>query len=357
MAISKNMEIAEERVALRGEEVMKDIIFMNHDNIARDSLMVTPLGICYSYYEEANNFVFVSFNGQQTKIYDNGRLQIVDAAMQAAFANEDLFPKRGPELKFVVNGEERTVRGEPGEAAVILLNGAPANIHSKIHGNDIIEVTSSTEGAAGAAEIASLPEFKASFPVVVNGKNVMASRFATVNDQSQTGFYQIQNGDEVRVLDYDTAAQIAQLMDVELTPDIVITVNNEMATPETPVYENFKVEFKKQEDAIMDYYRDFPDADNPEPEEDPEEEAAPAPVEPPVKRVIPKAMHVTANGEDILLQGKSEYVFVDVFDYLDFDLSNPGGKSIVTLLNGQSPNYMQQLQEGDRIEVYWKDIR
>ena len=180
-AIAKEMDIPEERVALRGEEVMKNITFLNNDGIERDSLLVTPLGICISYYEEANNFIFVSFNGIQTKIYDNGKLQIVDAAMQAAFPNEDLFPKRGEELRYTVNGKERASRGEPGEPAVISLNGKPADIHTKIHANDIIEVVPSTAGAPGEAVIESIPEFKTKFNVNVNGKNVEASRFATVN--------------------------------------------------------------------------------------------------------------------------------------------------------------------------------
>lgn len=135
-AIAREMDIPEERVALRGEEVMKSITFLNNDGIERDSLLVTPLGICISYYEEANNIIFVSFNGEQTRIYDNGKLQIIDAAMQASFQNEDLFPKRGKELRYLVNGKERVARGEPGEAAVITLNGKAADIHSKIRAND-----------------------------------------------------------------------------------------------------------------------------------------------------------------------------------------------------------------------------
>ena len=58
-AIAKYMELPEERVALRGEEVMRDIIFMSNDGIERDSRMVTPLGICMSYYASNNNFIFV----------------------------------------------------------------------------------------------------------------------------------------------------------------------------------------------------------------------------------------------------------------------------------------------------------
>jgi cell division protein FtsA len=385
-AIAKDMDIPEERVALRGEEVMKEITFLNNDGIERDSLLVTPLGICISYYEEANNFIFVSFNGAQTKIYDNGKLQIVDAAMQAAFPNEDLFPKRGEELRYTVNGKERSVRGEPGEAAVISLNGKNADIHTKIRANDIIEVTPSTAGAPGKASIDSIPEFKTKFNVNVNGKNIEASRYATVNGQPQTGYYSIHSGDDVKVLDYNTAAQIAELMDIEITEDTIIVVNNERGDLNTPVYENFKIEFKDQEDAIMDYYEDFPDADemavsqaNEEAYENIDSEMKLKPnkegklffddvldgdgnyekqesakPEPPVRNILAKDVHIFVNNEAVTLRGKSSYIFVDIFDAIDFDLSKPNGRSIVTTLNGATPDYMQPIKEGDRIEVYWK---
>ena len=382
-AIAKNLGIPEERVALRGEEVMKDINFLNSDDIVRDSLLVTPLGICISYYEEANNFIFVSFNGTQTKLYDNGKLQIVDAAMQVAFPNEDLFPKRGEELKFTVNGKERSSRGEPGEAAVITLNGKTADIHSKIHANDIIKVTPSTAGAPGRATIDSIPEFKTKFNVNVNGKSLEASRYATVNGKTQTGYYDIQPGDEVKVLDYNTAAQIAELMDITLTEDTVIIVNNERGDATTPVYENFKVEFKDPEEAIMDYYDDFPSADevaimqeneeayesdddnvkivegkdgqlsfdNLEASED--EEAYEQEPEP-IRNILAHDLHVVVNNDPTVLHGKADYIFVDIFDAIDFDLSKPQGRAIVTMLNGSTPDYMQPIHEGDKIEVYWK---
>ncbi|MBR4668854.1 MAG: rod shape-determining protein [Butyrivibrio sp.] len=380
--IAKELDIPEERVALRGEEVMKNITFLNDDGIERDSLLVTPLGICYSYYEEANNFIFVSFNGTQTKLYDNGKLQIVDAAMQAAFPNEDLFPKRGAELKFTVNGKERSTRGGPGEAAVISLNGKPADIHSKIHANDIINVTPSTAGEPGAATIESIPEFKTKFNVNVNGKNIEASRYATVNGEAQTAFYNIKPGDEVKVLDYNTAAQIAELMDITITEDTVIIVNNERGDENTPVYENFKVEFKDQEEAIMDYYADFPDADevaisqaNEEsyetkdsdikhfggkdghlsfdnlPDDDDEDAYDEEPL--PIKNILAHDLHILVNNDTVTLHGKADYIFVDIFDAIDFDLSKPNGRSIVTTLNGSTPDYMEPIHEGDKIEVYW----
>ena len=302
--------------------------------------------------------------------------------MQIAFPNEDLFPKRGEELKFTVNGKERSQRGEPGEAAVISLNGKPADIHSKIHANDIINVTPSTAGAPGKATIESIPEFKTKFNVNVNGKNVEASRYATVNGEAQTGFYSIKPGDEVKVIDYNTAAQIAELMDITITEDTLIIVNNERGDANTPVYENFKVEFKDQEDAIMDYYMDFPSADevaisqaNEESYESsdndvktvegkdgklsfdnlPDDDDEDVYDEPalPIRNILAHDVHLLVNNEPITLHGKANYIFVDIFDAIDFDLSKPNGRSIVTTLNGSTPDYMEPIHEGDKIEVYW----
>ncbi|MBO7355228.1 MAG: rod shape-determining protein, partial [Lachnospiraceae bacterium] len=52
--LSEKLGILKERVAIRGEEVMKDIIFED-ENAHRDSLMVTPVGIALSFYAQSNN--------------------------------------------------------------------------------------------------------------------------------------------------------------------------------------------------------------------------------------------------------------------------------------------------------------
>ena len=44
----------------------------------------------------------VRFNGERIKLYDNNRLTIVDAALQAGFPNDELFPKRGTPINFTV---------------------------------------------------------------------------------------------------------------------------------------------------------------------------------------------------------------------------------------------------------------
>ena len=64
---------------------------------------------------------------------------------------------------------------------------------------------------------------------------------------------------------------------------------------------------------------------------------------------------VMVNKKPVIMEGKSRYVFVDIFDYIEFDLSKPQG-AIVTTLNGLQAQFMEQLHDGDVLEIYWKSI-
>lgn len=69
-------------------------------------------------YTEEQLYFCSMFNNERVKLYDNDKLTIVDAVMQVGFPNEKLFPRRGKELNFTVNGKVRLVRGQAGEGAV-----------------------------------------------------------------------------------------------------------------------------------------------------------------------------------------------------------------------------------------------
>ena len=66
---------------------------------------------------------------------------------------------------------------------------------------------------------------------------------------------------------------------------------------------------------------------------------------------------VIANGRPYTLSGKQQYVFVDIFDKLDFDLKASNGRNIVTLLNGRDAQYLEPLKDGDVIEVRWEALK
>ncbi len=346
-AIADKLGIARERVALRGEEVMQQIIF--EEDVKKDSLLVTPIGICLNFYEQSNNFIFVSFNDSRVKMYDNDRLTVADAAMQIQFPNDGLFPKRGKALEFTVNGKQRMARGQLGEAAVITINGQAADIYTPIHANDVIKVIESTAGEAGRMTVGELPEMTKSLCVYVNEKRVDVPRFASVNKTLQSGYYEICEGDQIEILNYYTVEQIAEFMDVVLEPYMNLYVNNRLADRNTPVYEKFSVVWTEEE--MPEYDRESEDFDSIDEKETETTKEPEAPDE--YEEENPRTISVIVNGKPVELQGKSSYVYVDVFECIDFDLSRPRGKGIVTTLNGRPAEYMEPISEGDVIEIYW----
>jgi len=321
--LSKELNIVKERVALRGKEVMGNIEFLD-ENADRSSLMVTPIGICLNYFEHSNNLVYVNFNGKRMKMYDNGHVSVVDVAMQAKFPNDGLFPKRGKALTYSVNGKSKIAKGELGEAAVITVNGKPADLTALVKMNDKIVIKESTAGVRARIRVDNLPEFKEGLNLKVNGKTINLTHPVFCNGRPVTPDYEIKEDDRIEIHDACTEDQLLEMLD---------KVN------------------------VSDSYDDLPEDEEVSLYSDTEEKEEASKEKQPVNRVKfgGSSLTVFVNDAPVVLSGKPDYVFVDVFDFIDFDLSKPQGKSVVTIHNGKPAQYMDPLNEGDRLEICWKD--
>ena len=384
--LAERLELPKERVALRGEEVLKEVIFQQN-GIKKDPLLVTPIGICMNYYEQRNNFIMVRFNGERLKLYDNNHLTIVDATMAAEFPNEQIFPKRGKAINFTVNGAARIARGEAGEPAVVMMNGKPANINTPLEPNCEITIEPSTSGADANYTVSQLEEFSQStVTFMVNGKMITCPKFVQVNGSLEPGSYEIQEGDMIETRNFYTVGQVAEFMDVEVDLDHDILVNNREADFDTLVYENFSIEWTVLSFGVADEpYKasqmHLPkgvenlsgetiteeDATTYEAVEEYEEDAyayenasetTVADTNTPAQEpVIPAGNEITVfvNGEPVPLSGKTDYIFVDIFDRITFDLQAGRGRAIATILNGRDAQFTERLSHGDKIELYWKE--
>ncbi len=346
-ALAEELGIVKERVAIRGQEVLRAVAFEN-ENPRMDAMMVTPVGICLSYYEQSNNFIFVNFNGKRIRLYDNGKLSVADAAVQSEFSNEDLFPKRGRALTFLVNGKSRIVRGLQGEAAVIRVNGETADIHRQVHNGDQIEMIPSTAGDAAYLELGKLPELSEQLHVAVNGSRISLPKTALVNGVLENEFYPVKEGDAVVVRNFYTVSEIATFMDT--VPGREILVNDTPAKPDTKIYENFTLSWQEESGEAVSESAGETAAEKEETTSRNETqetwEGGSAASE--------SAVTVAVNGRPVTMTGKVNYVFVDVFSFIDFDLSAPAGRAIVTRLNGRNAEYMEPLKTGDVLEIYWE---
>lgn len=236
--IAEILGLQKERVALRGKEVLGEVEFAD-ENVEKDPMLVTPIGICYSYYESRNNFIYVTLNDTRIKLYDNNKLTIYDVLSQDGFSNDDLFPKRGKSINYTLDGTRRVERGEVGEPAEIKLNGNIVSISKPISKNDVISIKPSTSGAPAKLLVNKIREMDNPFHIIFNGKELSCPKLAEVNGRLVPGFYEVADGDNVVIRNYYTLLQVMEMLDLPYHNGIL--VNNMPADENTKIYDNFTV--------------------------------------------------------------------------------------------------------------------
>lgn len=348
--LAKHLQIPNERVALRGEEVLSTVQMLQEE-IKKDPLLVTPIGICMNYYEQKNNFIFVSINQERIKLYDNNKLTVVNAALQIGFPNTDLFPQRGDGIEFTVNGTKRVVRGEVGEAAVVYLNGKEASINTAIAQNDIIEIQSSTKGKPAEYEVRQLPEYNSTIQFVFNGQTIECPRYVSVNGTLVSGYYKLQQGDEIQILNYYTLEQILQFMDIEYYGEV--QVNHVPVDFEEEVYENFTITCRldQSKEGMIEQADRKPRETKFKKEENRDRKM----VENTKEDATVNTLCVSVNSTKITMNGKQTYVLVDVLDYYPFDLEKAKNASLVLEVNNEKADFTTPIKNDDEIRLYWRE--
>lgn len=350
--LAKSLKLPAERVALRGREVMNDINF-SIENLKKDPLYVTPIGICLNYFDQKNNFIFVNVNGNRIKLYNNDKLTIFDAAVQYGLPNERIFPKRGADITFKINGKNRIVRGYYGEAAVITKNGNIVGMNAPVEANDKIEIKESTAGKSAEIELGSLPEYLGTLEFIVNNNKIVCPKFAMVNGSPETQYYKICDGDDIEMQSYYTLEQLLINMDIE--PEGEILINNMESSLTDKIYENFVVSWS---DDIT--FKDLPEAHEEhsvieDANKDMQNNAVHNSLENKDNISLKNIdIHIIVNKEDVTLTGKPAYKFVDIFDFYDFDLTTIRGTNLVTNINGHHAEYIEPIYEGSVVELYWE---
>ncbi len=364
--LAKHLNIPKERVALRGEEVLTDVDFLVGD-VVKDPLLVTPIGICVNYYNQNNNFVYVTFNDKKVKMYDNGRLTVIDVVAQENYPNEALFPKRGKSINYTLNGEKKMIKGSMGEPAVILVNGEPANINTRIRRNDNISIISSKAGDEVDYMISMIPGFRSKLKFSVNGNLIECPKFITVNGETVTEDYVINEEDDIESLDYYTIEQILQYMDIP-ADEYVVEINGHTAGPGEPVYESFSITVKEK--SFKDYAKEYTSDALLEDEDDyliyeKKPQAEPVKDNSALFSAIGEAVaenakdaqdkiYVIVNTKVVNLSGKTSYIFVDILDFYPFDTKKAGGTEVVMTINGNPASFTDSIKDGDIIDLYWK---
>lgn len=405
--LAAKLNLPENRVAIRGAEVLQQIDF-SATNVKKDSTLVTPIGICLEYYEQKSSFIYVKVNEERVKIYDNGKATVLDACIHAGFAQDSLFPSRGDSVHYKLNGEEREAKGYLGEAAEVAVNGKETNLNQLLKEEDQVRIKPATKGERAHLTLGRIKECQKKISVLFFGEKLEYPVKVYVNGKPQDDRYVVREDDRISV---DETCRIAELFEYKKIPerdDILLNGEDTTCThrvtdgdevepvpqikrppkppkplkppkkaPVSAVVEDLVKEAQKEaeepaEDPLLAPPKPLPSwaADLPfmtknhATQEEPasvqnavlqEEKPEPAVAEEPVVQAEPTRIKVEINGMPTLLPEKAKPVFVDLFDVYPIDLTKPGGKRMVSRLNGIDViDFTMPLHEGDRVDLYWE---
>ena len=65
-------------------------------------------------------------------------------------------------------------------------------------------------------------------------------------------------------------------------------------------------------------------------------------------------INVIVNNRPVTLEGKGSYVFVDIFDFYEFDLQTVKGEKLIMKINGEPAEHFSPVKEADKLEIFWK---
>lgn len=219
--LAKHLELPEDRVAVRGADVLTNIDFPGEE-CRKDSMMVTPIGICLSAYEQSNNFIHVTVNDQPVKLYDNGKVTVLDACLTSGFKKENLFPVKGESLYYTVNGEKREVKGEAGEVVMVRKNRKEVSLNDPVFENDDIQLKPSTKGDKGSITLGQIAECREEITVKLFGRDIICPKRVEVNGVPETATYEVRDNDDVQVYDFHTVSYLLEFAGLEKVDKVLL---------------------------------------------------------------------------------------------------------------------------------------
>lgn len=317
--IAEKLKIPKERVAIRGTDTIEDI--KNIPEELKGPHGITPLGIAINAINNRyRDFIEVTVNNEKVSIFNAKKVKVSDALILLRYNPRKLIPQRGNDFIYYINGEKKLIRGRVGEPAKIYVNGKDASLEYALKDGDNIKIIDATSGENHKPMLYECIEHIKE--VNFNGNKINLVKAIKVNG------IDIDKNIPINMNDYITIDEIKTISDLFKHMNI--------SFKEYDVFLNGK---KAHENSILNkgdiIIADLIKNDN--------------------QQNIDETIEVTINGKKInMKKDKEKVIFVDIFNYIDFDLSKPRG-NLIMLLNGKNPKYTDELKDGDVIQVYWKD--
>lgn len=327
-AVARYLDMPKERVVVRGVEIIQNL---KQDNLTlKGPEGITPIGILAKAIENnSKDFVKIFINSKEIKLFQSKQLKVIDALVFMGFNPRDLIPKRGRATNITINNMVKSFPGEYGTPAEIFVNYVKGSLETPINNGDMIDIHPAQTGMD--AEITIGDVINTERFIMFNDKKINLIYDVRLNGNKESNETILKDGDQLTYMEISNLKQLCSYLNTEAKA-YQLLINGKIVQDEVPL---------KHKDVVT--LQDLAEA----------------------KKVTAKEINfetttkgnemiVVFNGTPLKIEKRNaEMLFVDIFNYIDFDSSEVKGK-LLLLHNGMAANYTDVIQDGDNIVIKWE---
>lgn len=340
-ALAEHLDLPKERVVIKGADGLEGIVYQTTPLIGPE--YITPLGIGHhAVMAREQDFLQVLVNETPLRLFNAKQLLVSDALVLIGYGARRLIPERGKSLVYSLNDKSKRVSGTYGEAARVFVNGTLASLDTPIKHKDTIVVEEALHGSDAMVRLSEVVDVQREVYLEEGPLALVRSLSVNGNPLSidAASDYWIQAHDHIKVEAITTVAELMAFKGLDSHRGLL--VNGRQAHPALSLrsgdFVTLESDLLAQTQAPLEFVHEI--AGGAELEE--------------VQAKPTFRYQFTVNQRATEIEtDRNPMIFVDIFEYIDFDLTRPQGL-IDLKLNGQRARYTDTLKNGDVIEVGWR---
>ena len=329
--LAKKLDLPNERVTIKQVDSI-ELIDFSIKNLTGPEY-ITPVGIGYiGIREREKDFLQVNVNGKNIRLFNSKKLSVSHALILVGYSARKLLSSRGKDLYFKINGKKEFIKGKLGKPADIYVNGSLATLETKIKNKDNIYIDQANRGEDAKMSIGEYINFSKS--IYFENKKIPLIKSVKVNDKSVDKDYLIKQGDNILVQQIKTLKELCDFLNIDYEK-YYFTCDDEKLEKNYVLNNNDKIIKNKINEKIQKKSKKV------------------SKIKSNTNQNEKEYQYFIVNGDPVKVDKKEEMIFVDIFEYIDFDLKT--SKGILDLkLNGNRAKYTDKLKDGDKIYIGWR---
>ncbi len=368
--ISNYIQLPKERVVVKDIKVIKNINYTG--KILNGPEGITPFGIAVSsLIRERGDFLNVTVNGTRVRLFNSKQLVVADALILIGFNPNELIGRSGKSINFELNGVKKVKKGEYGKAAEIFVNDELGSLDTIIRSDDTIKIIPAEDGKNAELKVSDYVKNMRVGKILLNNEKFDIDTKIYINGKIAGVDSKIEEGDIVHIHEIDSVEELLRSNEMNYenvdiyVNDKLVNASYELKDLDNVSCKNINMNLQTLKSEIekikvfnynIDSIKNISDEDYEKQNYNIMEEIEMENTNNFDKKYETELI-ITVNGEKKTIKSdKSRHIFVDIFNYIDFDVSKPQG-NIVLKLNGKQAGFTDALKSGDEIDIYWENTK